>query len=126
MKCKICGVKTIDGPNGVPLEICEHCEKKLETSSLRMAYTFKFSTVVWLLLGLIVPFWIITLPLFWFFAYLSYSSGVNPNLIPKSPAIEPAPTNLDELKKLKQLLDSGAITNEEFENEKKALLSSQA
>lgn len=31
-------------------------------------------------------------------------------------------TNADELKKYKDLLDSGAITQEEFENKKKELL----
>ena len=43
----------------------------------------------------------------------------------KSPASEPtsAPTsNLDEIKKLKELLDLGAITEEEFDTKKKQLL----
>lgn len=33
---------------------------------------FKILTGVFLVAGLVVPLWIITLPLFWFLAYLSY------------------------------------------------------
>lgn len=32
----------------------------------------KFSTVLLLVLGIILPAWIITLPLCWYFAYVSY------------------------------------------------------
>ena len=34
--------------------------------------SFKFSTVIFLILGLIVPLWPISLPLFWYLAYQSY------------------------------------------------------
>jgi len=36
--------------------------------------SFKFSTIIFLILGLITPLWPITLPLFWFLAYRSYKS----------------------------------------------------
>ena len=38
------------------------------------------------------------------------------------PSATVAPTPLEELKKLKELLDMGAITKEEFEEKKKRLL----
>jgi len=38
------------------------------------ANTFKFSTIILLILGLITPLWPISLPLFWYFAYRSYKS----------------------------------------------------
>ncbi len=40
--------------------------------------TFSFATVVLLLLGVIVPLWPISLPLFWYFAYRSYKKGDAP------------------------------------------------
>lgn len=42
--------------------------------------SFKFSTVVLLLLGLILPLWPITLPLFWFLAYRSYKKPTRPSV----------------------------------------------
>lgn len=36
--------------------------------------TFKFTTVILIILGLITPLWPISLPLFWFLAYRSYKS----------------------------------------------------
>lgn len=34
--------------------------------------SFKFGTFVWIVVGLIVPLWPISLPICWFFAYRSY------------------------------------------------------
>lgn len=42
----------------------------------------------------------------------------------KQPQIVNSSSNLDEIKKLKELLDIGAITKEEFDNKKKELLES--
>lgn len=77
--------------------------------------TFKFGTIIFLILGLIVPLWPISLPLFWFLAYGSYKSG-------KPFQSVTAVTELDELKKLKALFDSKAITEEEFNIKKAQLL----
>jgi len=38
------------------------------------ANTVKFTTIVFVLLGLFVPCWPISLPLFWYLAYCSYKS----------------------------------------------------
>jgi len=38
------------------------------------------------------------------------------------PQVTPAPTPLEELKKLKELLDMGAVTQEEYEEKKKKIL----
>lgn len=36
------------------------------------ANSFKFDTVVWLIAGLLIPFWPISLPFCWYMAYRSY------------------------------------------------------
>jgi len=40
--------------------------------------TVKVSTVVYIILGIVVPLWIISLPLFWYLAYKSYKAGEEP------------------------------------------------
>jgi len=64
--------------------------------------TVKASTIILILLGLIVPLWPLSLPLFWWFSYRSYKKG------------EPAELTINELHAAKELLESGAITEEEF------------
>lgn len=44
-----------------------------------MANTFKFSTFIWIVIGLFVPLWPITLPFFWYLAYRSYKKGDTPS-----------------------------------------------
>lgn len=44
------------------------------TPSGSKANTFKFSTIILLILGLITPLWPISLPFFWFLAYRTYKS----------------------------------------------------
>ena len=83
--------------------------------------TFKFGTIIFLILGLIVPLWPISLPLFWFLAYGSYKSG-KPFQQDMPIQSVTAVTELDELKKLKALFDSKAITEEEFNIKKAQLL----
>lgn len=39
------------------------------------ADTFKFSTIIFIIVGLLVPLWPISLPLFWFLAYRSYKKA---------------------------------------------------
>ena len=41
----------------------------------QQANTFTFKAVVFFVLGLIVPVWPITLPLFWYLAYQAYKTG---------------------------------------------------
>lgn len=64
--------------------------------------TIKFSTVIWLILGLIIPFWPISLPLCWWAAHRSYKRGAT------------RAASMDELHKANELLKAGAITPEEF------------
>lgn len=68
------------------------------------ANSIKFSTIIFIILGLIVPLWPITLPLFWWLAYRSYKKGYG-----DSPS-------LGDLKSAKDLLESGAISQKEFES----------
>ncbi|EDN68125.1 hypothetical protein BGP_2825 [Beggiatoa sp. PS] len=72
--------------------------------------TFKFTTVLFIILGLMLPLWPITLPLFFWLAYRSYKKGV-PERMP-----------LSELKHAKDLLESGAITQEEYDTIKRKTL----
>lgn len=67
------------------------------------ANTMKFSTIIYIALGLIVPLWPLTLPLFWWMAYRSYKRGGE------------AGHSLADLKNAKDLLEAGAINQKEFD-----------
>lgn len=41
------------------------------------SYTFKFSTIILIILGLLTPCWPVTLPLFWVMAYITYRNGID-------------------------------------------------
>jgi len=90
--------------------------------------TIKISTVVFFVLGLIIPLWIITLPLFWFISYKTFKSGQGTPIIKndsiKSKVIYEHSNNskFDDIEKIKTLLDSGALTESEFESEKAKIL----
>lgn len=91
--------------------------------------TIKISTVVFFVLGLIVPFWIVTLPLCWFMAYRTFKSGggtpiVKNTSIPSMKELvgHKEGSKLENIEKLKALLDSGALTEEEFKAEKAKIL----
>lgn len=67
------------------------------------ANTIKFSTVIFIILGIIIPIWPITLPIFWWLAYKSYKKGSE------------AGHSLADLKSAKELLETGAISQKEFD-----------
>lgn len=135
MSCTVCNAETGTGWSGEKLSMCPECtglhEKILhgqreeiaaKKANQGVADTFKFGTVVFIILGVIIPFWIVTLPLFWFLAYRSYKQGRVAD-----PAVDVAVTArassaLDEIQMLKTLLDAGAITQGEFEAQKRKLL----
>ena len=56
-----------------------------------------------LFLGVIVPLWPISLPVFWYMAHRAYKRGDAPRL------------SLADLREAEQLLQSGTITQEEFD-----------
>ncbi len=76
-------------------------------SDIQEANSVKFSTVVFFMLGLLLPSWPITLPLFWWLSYRSYKKG------------GPKQISLHDLQTAKGLFDSGEISEKEFENLKK-------
>ncbi len=76
------------------------------------ANSFKFSTVLWMIAGLLIPFWPISLPLCWFFAYRSYRSGGAPR------------GSLQDLHTAAELHRSGAISDTDFEKIKAKTLGS--
>lgn len=65
--------------------------------------TMKFSTIIFIILGLIIPLWPLTLPLFWWLAYRSYKKGRGNE------------HSLADLKNAKDLLETGAINQNEFD-----------
>lgn len=66
------------------------------------ADTFKFSTFLWLVMGLLIPLWPVSLPFCWFMAYRSYKNGT------------PAAGSLSDLHAAAELHKSGALSEEEF------------
>ena len=77
----------------------------------KRANTMDLKTIMFLILGLIVPFWPISLPLFRFLAWRAYKSGA-----------PPAPS-LSEMAEAQRLLDSGVISQAEFNNIRSQVLS---
>lgn len=73
-----------------------------------------FKTIVFLLLGVIVPLWPISLPLFWYLAYRAYKRGDGPK------------RSLADLREAEQLFQSGTITKEEFDRIKADTLGSSS
>lgn len=67
------------------------------------ANTIKFSTIILIVLGIIIPLWPITLPICWWMAYKSYKKGGE------------AGHSLTDLKNAKDLLETGAINQKEFD-----------
>ena len=80
----------------------------------------KFKAILFVILGLVVPLWPISLPLFFYLAYRTYTSAG----APKVPAhASPNRANFaEELVSWKRLLDDGTITQAEFEQQKQRLL----
>lgn len=66
------------------------------------ANTFKFSTFLWLIAGLLIPLWPISLPFCWFMSYRSYKNG-------SAPA-----GSLSDLQAAAALKASGVLSEEEF------------
>lgn len=85
-----------------------------------VANTWKFRTVVFVVLAFVVPLWIVTFPLFLFLAYRSYVAGK-----PSAGAAQAnTATRSEEIGALHALLQKGALSQDEFEAEKRKLLGS--
>lgn len=90
-----------------------------------VANTFKFRTVVFLILAFAIPLWIITLPLFLFLAYRSYLAGDQAPHSANQAAPSPPPQGnsiAQEIAALHELLSKNAITEEEFNAQKRRIL----
>lgn len=55
-----------------PTTATEDKTKTVKTTTVISDGNFKFSTLIFILLGIFIPLWPISLPLFWFLAYRSY------------------------------------------------------
>lgn len=80
--------------------------------------TIKFSTILYLILGLIVPLWPISLPLFWYFAYRSYKSGAAVDLGQVS--------SISDLKQAQELFEAGVISAEELAEVKRGYFGAES
>ncbi|MFT7412577.1 MAG: hypothetical protein ACI9J4_000939 [Paraglaciecola sp.] len=97
--------------------------------------TVKLLTFVYFVLGLIIPLWLITLPLFWFLAYRDYKSPNGKPLFPNQPMVPAQPVkvtsqtvtpsqNFETLEKLNDLKEKGILTEDEFNQQKSKILNS--
>lgn len=75
-----------------------------------MANTFKFSTFLWLVAGLLIPLWPISLPFCWFMGYRSYKNGTPPT------------GNLSDLQAAVELHKSGNLSDDELQRVKNRAL----
>ncbi|WP_287919192.1 SHOCT domain-containing protein [Comamonas sp.] len=88
-----------------------------------VANTFKFRTVVFIVLAFSIPLWLITLPLFLYLAYKSYAAGMPHGQATEQSKQSTAPQNVAlEIEALHKLLISGALSEEEFQTQKARLL----
>jgi hypothetical protein len=101
-----------------------------------MANTWKFSTVVFVILAFIYPpFYFITIPLFLFLSYLTYKAGAPSQGAPASPESGPSvpaprvagsnmatPDVAQRIAELYDLLNRGALTQQEFDDQKHKIL----
>ena len=103
------------------------------TESVEIANTWKFRTVVFVILACILPLWPISIPLFLYLAYRSYIAG-RPVDATEAPGASGVPQHVAEpylsnkargIAELHELYSSGALTQDEFDAEKKKLLAAQ-
>lgn len=106
----------------------------MKSQTNEVANTFKFRTVVFIILALIVPLWFVSLPLFLYFAYRSYVSGVEPSSLSSNDKVindysnppRDAGSMAKEIETLYELLSKGALTQEEFYIQKRKLLAANS
>jgi len=100
----------------------------IRSRAVEVANTWKFRTVVFIILACFLPLWPITFPLFLYIAYKSYKSGTPelfvsdvqvPLQVIESPSQQSKAT---EITKLHNLMQQGALTQEEFDQEKRRVL----
>lgn len=95
--------------------------------------TWKFRTIVFTILAVIIPAWPISIPLFLFLAYRSYKAGEiatglstqysemtssRQQTVPHSVG----QSKTDQIAALHQLLKSDALTQDEYDSEKRRIL----
>ena len=71
------------------------------------ASTFKFSTLLWMIAGFLIPLWPISLPFCWVMAYRSYKGGTAPA------------GSLSDLRAAAELHGAGLLSESEFEAAKR-------
>ncbi len=97
------------GPPRVPWKL-----ESLKGHAVSSQTNIQFKTVVYLLLGIIIPVWPISLPFFWYLAYRSTQVGGAPT--------QAALGTVGELERAQRLRETGAISQDEFERIKSDLI----
>lgn len=105
---------------GVPILLIALVVGVLKPQPNEVARTWKFRTVVYLFFALLTSFLVVTIPIFLYLAYRSYQNG-STGAVPQPANVSP-PSNLEELERLHALVKSGALTQEEYETEKRKVL----
>ena len=90
-----------------------------------VANTWKFRTVVFVFLACVVPLWLITTPLFLYLAYRSYVAGAPEGAEGAQRPASAQQSKAQDIAAMHGLLSSGALTQAEFDREKKKLLGAQ-
>jgi len=106
---------------GVPILLIALVVGILKPQKAEASNTWKFRTIIYLLLAFFTSFLVVTIPIFLYLAYRSYVTG------DAGPPATAAPlaqnrTKAEELGTLHALLQSGALTQREYDTEKKKLL----
>jgi hypothetical protein len=91
--------------------------------------TWKFRTIVFIILAVIIPAWPISIPLFLYLAFNSYKAGEIATGLStqfsegQQTVLQPIrQSKADEITALHQLLKSGALTQDEYDAEKSKVL----
>ncbi|NEX63406.1 SHOCT domain-containing protein [Noviherbaspirillum galbum] len=114
---------------GLPVALLLGLGRLLKAGPDEVANTWKGRTFFYAALALLFPLWLITLPLFSYLAYRSYKAGRPASSTHASPIAQVAsvpPSDArsvaSQISELHELLKSGALTQDEFEEQKRKVL----
>lgn len=111
---------------GVPILLIALIVGVLKPQQNEIANTWKFRTFIHIGLAFLFSFLLITIPLFLYFAYRSYTAGSTFSSVTASsnpPSIS-STSKAEQIERLHNLLSSGALTQAEYEIEKSKVLNS--
>jgi hypothetical protein len=115
---------------GIPLMLVVALIRSGQGNPGELPNTWKFRTVVFVILAVCIPLWLITFPLFIYLAWRSYHAGEPAGTLQLEapaeshvpPAQGPAQSKAEQVAALHELLQRGALTQAEFDIEKRLVL----